>query len=326
MTRGSHPRSDCLHRSADLIDRTVSSNESSALKDALAIARYHIVLVAMTASVVFGWLMTGHRPWAIALVVGLDWFLINLLNRVTDIAEDLKNGIPGTERVARRARALTITGLVLLFGSLAGLHFVWPWLTPFRIAVHAIGLAYNYRLIPTSKGRARFKEIYFFKNFSSACIFVLTCFLYPIAAWHGPLLMKTSAIVCLVVFFVAFEMSYEVLYDLRDLEGDRDEGIPTFPVVHGLDKSQTIIDALLLLSGVTLASGIALGLLGVREGLMLFAPIAQRVFYRARVRRGLTTHDCVVLTHLGTAQLVMFLVGTAIWLRLGLPPNVFVRG
>jgi 4-hydroxybenzoate polyprenyltransferase len=316
-----------------LCDRRVQRMETTltqpvaggALKDALAIARYHIVLVAMTASVVFGWLMTGRYPWAIALVVGLDWFLINLLNRVTDLAEDLRNGIPGTERVARRARVLTIGGLVILFGSLAGLHFVWPWLTPFRLAVHAIGLAYNYRLIPTLEGRARLKEIYFLKNFGSACIFVLTCFLYPLAAWRGPLLMKTSAIGCLVLFFVAFEMSYEVLYDLRDLPGDREEGIPTFPVVHGPERAQTIIDALLAISFVTLLSGIALGLLGVREGLMLFAPIVQRLFYRGRVRRGLSTHDCVILTHLGTAQLVLFLVGTAVWLRLGLPPNVFLR-
>ena len=31
-----------------------------------------------------------------------------------------------------------------------------------------------------------------------------------------------------------FELSYEVLYDLRDVDGDRAAGVRTYPVVHGL--------------------------------------------------------------------------------------------
>ena len=44
---------------------------------------------------------------------------------------------------------------------------------------------------------------------------------------------------------------------------------------------------------------------------------------RPRYRRGLTTNDCIVLTHLGTAELVLFLVGTALWRSAGLPANVY---
>src|SRR5436190_24015587 len=91
------------------------------LGDALAIARYPIMLVAMTATVVFGWLMTGQRPWAVALVAGLDWFLINLMNRITDLAEDQKNGIRGTARVAARRGLLTASSFGLLGGSLLAL-------------------------------------------------------------------------------------------------------------------------------------------------------------------------------------------------------------
>jgi len=297
---------------------------SSVLADALAIARYHIMLVAMAACVVFGWLMTGRYLPILALVVGLDWFLINLMNRITDIDEDLKNGIRGTERVAHRKRALTVLSIALMVGSFVATHLVWPALTPYRVAVQIIGLAYNYDIVPTPRGMSRLKEIYFFKNFGSSVLFVLTCFAYPLVTNPGARVMPWSAIVCLALFFVPFELTYEILYDLRDLEGDRQEGIPTYPVVHGPVRARQIIDALLVGSAVVIAAGIGSGALGVREGLMLAAPATQLAFYRPRVRRGITARDCIVLTHLGTAQLVFYLVGTAIWERAGMPSNIFL--
>lgn len=301
-----------------------SPRSTSAFADALAIARYHIMLVAMTACIVFGWLMTGrYLPW-LAIVVGLDWFLINLMNRITDIDEDLKNGIQGTERVARRKRLLTILSLVLMGGSFLGTHLVWPGLTPYRIAVQIIGFGYNYKIVPTPRGLSRFKEIYFLKNFGSSVLFVLTCFAYPLVTNEGARIMSWSGMISLALFFVPFELTYEILYDLRDLEGDKQEGIPTYPVVHGAHRARQIIDGLLLLSSGVLLAGIVSGALGVREGLMLAAPVTQIVFYRPRYRRGLTAHDCIVLTHLGTAQLVLYLVGTYVWLRAGLPANIYL--
>jgi 4-hydroxybenzoate polyprenyltransferase len=296
------------------------------LPEILAIARYHIMLVAMAATVVFGWIATGKRPWALTLVVTVDWFLINLMNRITDIDEDLRNGIPGTERVARRRRALTIGSIVLMVSSFAITHAVWPALTPYRVAVQLIGVGYNYRVVPTPSGLSRFKEIYFLKNFGSSVLFVLTCFVYPLAAASFVRVVPWSTIVVLALFFVPFELTYEILYDMRDLEGDRLGKIPTYPVVHGLEPSRRIIDALLALSAAIIAFAFFARILGVRELLMLFAPVAQLLFYRPRYRRGLTSRDCIVLTHIGTAQLVLFIVGTALWTRAGLPANVFLGG
>jgi len=48
------------------------------------------------------------------------------------------------------------------------------------------------------------------------------------------------------------------------------------------------------------------------------------VLYRRWWRRGLTSRDCIVLTHVGTAQLVLFLIGTALWAEAGLPLNVYL--
>ncbi|MFO0714026.1 MAG: UbiA family prenyltransferase [Sandaracinus sp.] len=296
---------------------------SSALSDALSIARYHIVLIAMTASLVFGWLTTGRYGFALALVVGLDWFLINLFNKVTDVEEDLENGIPGTERVAKWRRLLA-PGCFALLGLSFLSHLAFPAITPLRVLVQLIGLAYSYRLVPTPSGMKRIKQLYFFKNFGSAFLFVLTCLAYPLAVAGWAPIVPWGYVAALALFFVPFEVSYEILYDFRDLPGDRREGIPTFPVVHGPERARRLIDVLLALSLAVLALAVLSGTFGVRELLFAFAPIAQWFFYRPRLARGLTSHDCIVLTHLGSAQLLLYLVGTRVWLELGLPDNVFV--
>ncbi len=297
--------------------------DRSAVSDALAIARYHIVLVAMVAAVTFGWLMTGKYYWFIAPVVGLDWFFINLLNRVTDIEEDLKNKIPGTERVARKKRVLTIACFTAMLVSFVVGHVLCPGLTPWRLAVQAIGLGYNYDVVPTPKGLSRFKEIYFFKNFGSSVLFVLTCFVYPLAVDPQARLMGWPGIVTLALFFVPYELTFEILYDLRDIEGDRAENVPTYPVVHGAERARQIIDALLAFSAGVIVFGFAMKWIGARELLMLAAPPIQLVFYRPRYKRGLTPHDCILLTHMASALVVFYMIGNAVWLRAGLPANVY---
>ncbi|MBN8610292.1 MAG: UbiA family prenyltransferase [Deltaproteobacteria bacterium] len=296
---------------------------SSAFSDALSIARYHIVLIAMTASLVFGWLTTGRYGFGLALVVGLDWFLINLFNKVTDVEEDLENGIPGTERVAKWKRFLA-PGCFALLGLSFLSHLPFPEITPLRVIVQLIGLAYSYRLVPTPSGMKRIKQLYFFKNFGSAFLFVLTCLAYPIAIAGWSPTVPWIFVAALALFFVPFEVSYEILYDFRDLPGDRREGIPTFPVVHGPVIAQRLIDALLVTSVVVIAIAVLTGAFGLRELLFIVAPIAQWFFYRPRLTRGLTSNDCIVLTHLGSAQLVFFLIGTRVWLAMDLPENVFV--
>lgn len=275
----------------------------------------------------FGWIFTGHYLWVVGALAGLDWFLINLMNRVTDLEEDLANGIPGTRAVATWRRAITAGAFALLVGSIVATHLFWPALTPWRCAVQLVGLGYNYKIVPTRRGLSRFKEIYFWKNFGSSVLFVLTGFVYPLVMAEQlglARLVPWAAVVCLALFFVPFELTYEILYDLRDLPGDRAQGVPTYPVVHGEVRARQIIDALLVGSASVLLVGVGAGWLGLRELLMLVAPALQAVAYRRWCARGLTPRDCIVLTHLGTAQLVLFLVGTWAWARAGLPVNVYL--
>jgi len=294
------------------------------LADIASILRVHIIAIAMTAAVAFGWALTGAYPWAVAVIGGLDWLLINLLNRVTDLQEDLANNIRGSDQLVGKDKQVLAIWIGILVGSFVLSVVVAPALTPWRVAVQLVGVAYSYRIVPTPRGLKRFKDLYFFKNFMSAMLFVATVFVYPLVVvdWHFAGAMTSASWVALACFFVPFEITYEILYDMRDLDGDRLAHIPTYPVVHGMETSRKIIELLLALAAVVLVAALLAGLVGVREGLMLIAPGVQLAFCRRRYRRGLTRADCINVTWLGAGLLAFWLIGTRLWLAAGLPPDI----
>ena len=296
------------------------------LRELLAIPRAHIIGIAVTATVVFGWLLGERYLVSVAVVTGIDWLLINLLNRATDIEEDLANRIPGTAWLARHSRAARGACLALLVASFPLTHLLHPELTANRAAIQLIGLGYSVALIPTPWGMRRLKDLYLLKNLMSAVLFVLTVFIHPLIhlGWQVQIPGGLAAVAMLVAFFVPFELTYEILYDLRDLDGDRQRGVPTFPVVHGAETAQRIIHGLLAAAALALVAGLGTGLLGIREGLMLAAPAVQLLFCCWARRRELQPIHCINLTHLGTVMLAAYLAGTRVWQALGLPENIYL--
>jgi 4-hydroxybenzoate polyprenyltransferase len=293
------------------------SSSAGGLRVFASISRLHIVAIAALGTFTFGWLFTGRYPWALSAVCALDWFLVNLLNRVVDIPEDRANQITGTDFVARHAAAVRAFGLATLFASFVLVYLALPAITPYRVAYHALGLAYNWPLLP---GRSRIKQLYFWKNTASATGFMLTCFAYPLAQAHHarePLAVGITPVTVALTaaFFFLFELSYEVIYDLRDARGDAEAGVRTYPVVHGERGATRIIDALCVGSLLTLAVGFAAHVVPWRIAVMGIAPLAQIVLYKRWLRRGITSGDCVGLTWLGAALLVAYHA----WVALGLP-------
>jgi 4-hydroxybenzoate polyprenyltransferase len=191
-----------------------------------------------------------------------------------------------------------------------------PAVTPFRLAFHALGLAYNFPLLP---GGRRIKQLYFWKNTASATGFVLTLFAYPLAAagWGSGLSTGvTWATVAIgAAFFVPFELSFEVIYDLRDAPGDALAGVRSYAVVHGQAGAVRIVDGLIVVSMAALAVGYAASLIPWRLFIMITAPAIQLVVYKRAVRRGITAADCARLTWLGAGLLLVF----HLWILMRLP-------
>ncbi len=284
-----------------------------------SLVRLHIVAIACLATSVFGWALTGDWGpgpwwWLPVAACAADWFVINLMNRVADLEEDAANGILGADVAARHPRAFSGLCWAVLLGSLLATPLLMPALTPWRLACHAIGFPYNFRLLP---GKRRFKELYGCKNLASGVIFLITSFGYPIAAAGGVLAADVSWVTVAAVagFFLLFELSYEVIYDLRDAPGDALAEVKTFPVVHGQATSLRIVNALIAGSLLILIGAYAAGKVPWRLFVMLLAPVLQFFLYRRAVARGITSADCVALTWLGAIQLALYHV----WVFAGLP-------
>lgn len=291
---------------------------ASPLATFASVSRLHIVAIGALGTLTFGWLFTGRYLWGVAAVCALDWFLVNLLNRVVDLAEDRANRITGVAFVDAHRRSIIVAGFAALLGSLALVALALPELTWLRVAFHALGLAYNWPLLP---GRRRIKQLYFWKNTASAMGFVITVFLFPLATigWGDPALMPagvSSATLWLTgAFFVLFELGYEIVYDLRDEPGDRAAGVMTYPVVHGARTATRIIDLLAIAAMGFLVTGYASGLVPWRIVVMIIAPLSNLVLYKRAARRGLTSADCIRITWVGAGLLLAY----HLWIVAGLP-------
>jgi 4-hydroxybenzoate polyprenyltransferase len=285
-----------------------------------SVSRLHIVAIASLGTFTFGWMFTGRYHFLLAAVTAFDWFLVNLLNRAVDAKEDALNEIVGTGTglCAGHRRAILGGGITILLLSIPAAHLLAPAITPFRVASHLLGLAYNFPLRP---GGRRLKQLYFWKNTASALGFMGTVFAYPLAtAWNGRGLdlagdLSLATLLVVGLFFFLFELSYEVIYDLRDAPGDAAAGVRTYPVVHGEAGAVRIIDSLILLSIATLGAGFAAGVVPWRMAVMIFAPLLQLAIYKHALRRGITAGDCIGITWVGAA-----LLGTYhLWVLLELP-------
>jgi 4-hydroxybenzoate polyprenyltransferase len=273
-----------------------------------SIARIHIVAIGAMGTLTFALALCGVRAWPLALVSGCDWFIVNLLNRVVDLQEDAANGISGTDFVARHKRAVLVAGFATLALSLV----VMPALIPYRVAFHALGFAYNWPLLP---GRRRIKQLAFWKNAASATGFMLTVFAYPLATLPARSDVNFATIASAAAFFFLFELSYEVLYDLRDVDGDRLARVNTWPVLFGVAAGWNIAMALMLGSLAIALITFALGFLPWSIAVMGAAPLIMLAFSARVRRRQITTADCIGITWLGVA----LLVGYHVWSALGLP-------
>jgi 4-hydroxybenzoate polyprenyltransferase len=271
------------------------------VKVALELGRFHIVAIAALAAVVFGFLFDGHLGLAAGALVGLDWCLLNLWNRIADVPEDLRNGIPGTGFAAAHGRALNRLAFAALLLTLPLL----PALVPLRLAFHLGGWAYSFG--------PRLKRIFLLKNIFSGLLFIASVIGYPLLL--SPVRPPLAEVLCLAAFFLPLEITYELIYDLRDVEGDAACGIVTVPVAWGARRTRGFIWLLLALSTAALLLGSLAGALRWRELVMIAAPLQQALVLRFWIPREISKPAAVRVTYLGAAQLASYVV----WIALRLP-------
>jgi 4-hydroxybenzoate polyprenyltransferase len=295
------------------------TREKGFLRIFAMVGRLHITAIAALGVFTFGWLFTGDYPWFLTGVCAFDWFFVNLINRIVDLKEDEVNAITGTEFLAKHRKHLIVVGFILLIVSLVVVHLLNPAITGLRVTCHFMGVLYNWPLL---RGKRRLKEQYFWKNMASAIGFLLTVFGYPLATltwekgFHSfPPGITWATVFFSALFFLLFVLSYEVIYDLRDVRGDTLAGIRTYPVVHGEQTAVRIVDGFIFSSILVLTAGYGSGFVPWRIFIMVGAPVIQYAVYKHALRRGISAKDCTFITWMGV---VLFLI-YHLWVLAELP-------
>ncbi len=184
--------------------------------------------------------------WSIFLKIPfrrIDYLIITLAvacicqwNRLSDVEEDALNCPDDLKDAQTKSRAIKVFcyagGAIAISLAL----FTEPtlklaWLVAFGAAV---GYFYNTPLIP-SKPHLRLKNMFIVKNLSSGAGWSLGLLVFPMLRAHT---QPNGLFFTAFVYMLAMVVTYEIMWDIRDMEGDKRAGIRTLPVVLGINSAR----------------------------------------------------------------------------------------
>jgi 4-hydroxybenzoate polyprenyltransferase len=231
------------------------------------------------------------------------------LNRLTDLDEDSINAPDRADYVRKHHTRVLLTvigsgGAALLFASFCDLFAVFV----IFLAI-CVGCLYSVRIL-----RFRLKDVLVVKNATIAGTCVICAALLPLAVHFSSYIA-----ISLIAYFVFIKVFINtVLFDVRDVEGDRLAGAATIPVSLGRQKTR----GLLLGLNSTLLPWIAISIfqgLFYRYIAILAASVVYGFWYILRLcRDGATIHKSVDLLVDGEWVLIAIVVaaiflGPAVW-------------
>jgi 4-hydroxybenzoate polyprenyltransferase len=193
---------------------------------------------------------------------GIDYLIITLAvacvcqwNRLTDVEEDILN-CPSDLKDAQAKR----TAIKIFCYSGGAISIVLALFTaptwPSTVLVTfgaAIGYFYNTPLLP-SKPHLRLKNMFIIKNLSSGAGWSAGLLIFPMlhANTHPDGRFFTA-----FFYMSAMVMTYEIMWDIRDVKGDARANIRTLPVVLGINSARVCASILQIFCLGIIISGLA---------------------------------------------------------------------
>jgi 4-hydroxybenzoate polyprenyltransferase len=192
----------------------------------------------------------------------IDYLIITLAvacicewNRLTDVEEDALN-CPADLKDAQ-AKSRTIKVFCYLGGTIAVVLAVFTectWgLAGLVTFGTAVGYFYNSPLLP-SQPYLRLKNMFIIKNVSSGAGWSAGLLVFPMLHTHT---QPDGRFFTALVYMFAMVMTYEIMWDMRDAAGDSKAGIPTLPVVLGINSARVCAAILQLVCLGIIISGLA---------------------------------------------------------------------
>lgn len=153
------------------------------------------------------------------------------LNKLTDLKEDVINNPD---------RAKTIKKIEIIFKFTVTLAFIFSMVLGFRIDILtlpviifplALGILYSVKF---SKNFPRLKDITGVKNITIALSWAVVSTFLPVIYSSE----KKSILIILIFYLFSIKsLINSILFDIRDIKGDRENKIKTIPVFLGKDKT-----------------------------------------------------------------------------------------
>jgi 4-hydroxybenzoate polyprenyltransferase len=196
------------------------------------------LLIACTGffQTVGGYILLGATPnISICFAVFLMTFGIYSINKLTDIKEDAINRperisfLKGREKqiLVYSIFALLISGALAYFNEKVALLILF---IPF-----IANCLYSIQIHP---GLPRFKDIPFVKNIVVGISWAMVCTLMPAVTLKESLLLPVASVIYLMLIK---DFINSTLCDLKDINGDRESGVKTIPVILGPEKTRRIL-------------------------------------------------------------------------------------
>lgn len=165
------------------------------------------------------------------ICTSLITYSIYSLNRLTDIEEDSSNLPERTRFVQKRKNILLFLSIAsyitaLIIGGIRNLYTIPVFLIPFLV-----GILYSIKIFSI-----RVKDIFCMKNFAVSFTWASSSSLLPYIFFYE----KTTAIMLFLFLFIKCFVN-TVVFDVRDIEGDRKAGTKTIPVVIGIRKTMILL-------------------------------------------------------------------------------------
>ncbi len=199
--------------------------------------------------------------WSLLLATFLSVFAVYCMNRLTDKEEDAVNSPERASFVDGHEKTISIILLfsyitAIILGISQSIYAMLILLFPL-----CAGVAYNIKLSPRIP---RLKDILGVKNIITALSWAVGTTFLPFVGLFEPSLIFICS---LFYFFFMKSFINTVLYDIRDIDGDRENGIITIPVKIGKENTKNLL--LIATSSLLVMSFILLLINQVSFGLFL---------------------------------------------------------
>jgi 4-hydroxybenzoate polyprenyltransferase len=155
------------------------------------------------------------------------------LNRYMELKQDFET-YPARTNFIRNRMSLFIVAAVFFYA----LAFILSFLQNTNSFLFILLLTFSMIIYGLSIGKFRLKDILLVKNIFVATVWSLTLVVFPQIFFNITILNKT---IYYVIFIVLLGTINTIIFDLRDVQGDRKNNVRTVPVVFGAENIKKLL-------------------------------------------------------------------------------------